>query len=324
SGRGRSPRVGDRLTDRRHRLAPALVAAAVGVILAGGVVVLRRDGDAPPPAPPPAGVEVLAAGDVASCETETDEKTARLLDGQPGTVLVLGDTVYDDGTAAEFRRCYAPTWGRHRHRSRPVPGNHDYGDDEGGDDRGSGYFGYFGKAAGTEGEGWYSYDLGSWHLVALNSNCRRIGGCQAGSAQERWLRADLAANTARCTLAYWHHPFVSSGRKHGGTPAMASLWRALFEHGADVVLSGHEHNYERFAPLDVEGRPASSAGMRQFVVGTGGGEKLYRFGAPKPGSEFRDDDTYGVLRLRLLDGAYEWRFLPAGDGSSDHGRGSCR
>lgn len=301
-----------------------VVAAGLGLSLAG-VVVLRRDGPGRPPVPPPGGVQVLAAGDVASCDTKTDEKTARLLDQQSGTVLVLGDAAYDDGTAEEFRQCYAPTWGRHRHRSRPVPGNHDYGDDDAGDDRASGYFDYFGEAAGTKGEGWYSYDLGSWHLVALNSNCRKIGGCQAGSPQERWLRGDLAANAARCTLAYWHHPFVSSGRKHGGAPAMAPLWRALYEDGADVVLAGHEHHYERFAPLDAGGFPVPSGGIRQFVVGTGGGEELYKFDDPAPGSEVRDNDTYGVLRLTLLEGSYEWRFLPAGaKGASDQGRDSCR
>jgi hypothetical protein len=316
--------VGDRLTFPSRRRALVVVAVGLCVVLAG-VVLLRRGGTGRPPPPPEGGVEVLAAGDVASCDTETDEQTARLLDQQPGTVLVLGDTAYDDGTAEEFRQCYAPTWGRHRHRSRPVPGNHDYGDDDAGDDRASGYFDYFGAAAGTEGEGWYSFDLGSWHLIALNSNCKKIGGCQAGSAQETWLRADLAANSARCTLAYWHHPFATSGKKHGGAEAMAPLWRALFEHGADVILSGHEHQYERFAPLDAYGRPAPAGGMRQFVVGTGGGEEFYKFDDPQPGSEFRDNDTYGVLRLSLLEGTYEWAFLPAGGkGASDHGRDSCR
>jgi Calcineurin-like phosphoesterase len=200
---------------------------------------------------------VLAAGDIASCTTSGDEQTAALLDTLPGTVLTLRDTVYDDGSASQFARCYAPSWGRFRDRTYPAPGNHDYQTAGA-----SGYYGFFGPRAGQPGNGWYSFNLGRWHLIALNSNCNAVGGCQPGSEQERWLWADLAAHPARCTLAFWHHPRFSSGTTHGSDPAVGGLWVALYQAGADVVLVGHEHNYERFAPLDPQGRvdPARACG----------------------------------------------------------------
>lgn len=261
---------------------------------------------------------VLAAGDVGSCEGDGDEQTAAILDRLPGTILLLGDTVYDEASRRQYERCYEPSWGRHRGRTRPVPGNHEY------EVRGArGYHDYFGPVAGERGRGWYSFDLGGWHLIALNSNCGEVGGCGPGSEQERWLRDDLAAHPARCTLAYWHHPRFSSGSKHGSSQAVDGLWDALVEGGADVVLSGHEHSYERFAPLDGDGRVDRAAGVRQFVAGTGG-RSHYRFGDPIPGSEARTSGTFGVLRLTLAPEGYTWRFETVGGQPGDAGSGECR
>lgn len=233
-------------------------------------------------------------------------------------MLTLGDNVYDRGTADEFARCYDPSWGRHRERTRPAPGNHDYGNG-----RAVAYYDYFGKAAGEPNKGWYSFDVGGWHLVALNSNCAIVGGCGAGSEQERWLRADLAAHPGRCTLAYWHHARFSSGL-HGNNDVTAGLWRALEDAGADVVLTAHDHDYERFSPLSPDGRPVQAGGIRQFVVGTGG-RSLYPFRAPVAGSEVRSAATFGVLMLSLRETGYDWRFLPvAGSKFTDGGSGSCR
>ena len=271
----------------------------------------------PPPPAAPGHPVLLAAGDIASCSSSDDEATAALLDGLAGTVVTLGDNAYDRGTPSEFSRCYGPSWGRHRSRTRPAPGNHDYGTPGA-----AGYFGYFGASAGEQGKGYYSYDLGPWHVVALNSNCWAVGGCGPGSPQERWLRADLAAHPARCTLAYWHHPRFSSGR-HGSSTATAGLWQALHDAGADVVLAGHDHSYERFAPLDPSGKVDPAGGLRQFVVGTGGASH-YGFGAVVAGSEARNSDAFGVLALSLGPAGYEWRFVAVPPGSySDAGSDSC-
>ena len=260
---------------------------------------------------------LAAAGDIADCGPGA-EITAGLLDALPGTVAVLGDAAYDDGTPGEFARCYAPTWGRHKSRTRPSVGNHEYGTAGA-----AGYFDYFGAAAGERGKGWYSYDLGAWHLVALNSNCAEAGGCHAGSEQERWLRADLAADDARCTLAYMHHPHFSSGNAHGGSPAVRPLWQALEADGAELVLAGHDHDYERFAPQTTAGVLDHQRGVRQFVVGTGG-RGLRSFGGAQPNSEVRDNTAFGVLHLRLRDGGYDWRFVAQpGKSFTDSGTASC-
>jgi acid phosphatase type 7 len=299
-------------------LAAALAAACTGTPQAGDT---SASATAPATASPSAGqrsTTLLAAGDIASCASDGDEQTAALLDSRPGTVLTLGDTVYDDGSADEFERCYLPSWGRFRHRTYPAPGNHDYQTFEA-----MGYYGFFGPRAGQPGKGWYSFDRGRWHLIALNSNCDEVGGCPPGSEQERWLRGDLAAHPARCTLAFWHHPRFSSGTTHGSDPAVGGLWLALYEAGADVVLVGHEHNYERFAPLDPLGGVDPARGVREFVVGTGG-KSHYPFGSPLPGSEARNSDSFGVLQLQLRRTGYSWRFLPAQGGSfQDSGSASC-
>ena len=265
----------------------------------------------------PGAMRILAAGDIASCGYPRDEQTAALLDGLDGLVLTLGDNVYPSGTAAQYADCYEPSWGRHKARTRPAAGNHDY-ETPGA----AGYFGYFGAAAGDPDEGWYSFDYGGWHLVALNSNCAEIGGCGRTSPQGLWLEADLDAHPSRCTLAYWHHPRFSSSSGHGSSTLTRALWQILEEHGADVVLVGHDHGYERFAPQDADGA-ADPLGPRQFVVGTGGAS-LYPMGTPEPNSELRNATSYGVISLALAPGSYAWTFHPiAGQTFTDSGSASC-
>lgn len=259
---------------------------------------------------------LVGAGDIASCSSSGDEATAALLDAIPGTVFTTGDNAYPGGTRADFR-CYDASWGRHRARTRPTPGNHDYRTPGA-----SAYFRYFGAAAGPSGRGYYSYDLGTWHVVALDSNCTDTGGCGPGSPQEQWLRADLAAHPARCTVAYWHHPPFTSG-DHDPAVQTRPLLRALSDHGAEVVITGHNHNYERFAPQTADGRRDDVRGVRAFVVGTGG-RSLYGFDRDAPHSEARDDDTYGVLALVLRPDGYDWRFVPTAGGTfTDSGSGRC-
>jgi hypothetical protein len=268
---------------------------------------------------PPSGEVVVAAGDIADCTSDDDAATAGLVEGMQGTVLALGDNAYPRGSAEDYADCYGPTWGRFKGRTRPVPGNHEYYT-EGAE----GYFGYFGEAAGEPGEGYYSYDLGEWHIVALNSNCREVN-CGPASPQTRWLEEDLAANDeGRCTLAYMHHPRFSSGEKHGSTAGgVEQLWEVLYEAGAEAVLSGHEHNYERFAPQDPEGAADPEGGIRQFVVGTGGGKAGYPIVDPIANSEAHTDAD-GVLRLTLRPEGYEWRFVPVeGESFTDSGSASC-
>jgi hypothetical protein len=259
---------------------------------------------------------LVGAGDIAHCSTATDEATAKLLDGLSGTIFTLGDNAYYSGTAAEFANCYGPTWGRHKARTKPSVGNHEYLTSGA-----SGYFGYFGAAAGGPSKGYYSYDRGSWHVIVLNSNCSNVG-CAAGSPQEQWLRADLAAHPNSCTLAYWHAPLFSSG-EHGNSTSVRPFWNALYQANADVVLSGHDHDYERFAPQRPDGTFDSARGIREFVVGTGG-TSLRPFGTIKPNSQSRNSTAHGVLKLTLHAGSYEWKFVPvAGKTFADSGTQSC-
>lgn len=255
----------------------------------------------------------VGAGDISNCSHNNDEATAKLLDGISGTVFTLGDNVYPDGTASQFADCYGPTWGRHKNRTRPSPGNHDYHTSGA-----SGYYNYFGSVAGDPGKGYYSYNLGAWHIISLNSEVDYA----AGSAQEKWLRADLAANNAACTLAYWHHPRFSSGN-HGNSNRGQAFWNALYEYGADVVLNGHDHTYERFAPQSPSARSEPNRGIREFVVGTGGAG-LYPFPSIQPNSEVRNNATFGVLKLTLHATSYDWQFVPvAGQTFTDSGTGNC-
>ncbi len=258
--------------------------------------------------------ELVGAGDIADCDSQGDEQTAALLDRIPGTVFTAGDNAYSDGADSDYTRCYEPSWGRHKSRTRPSPGNHDFRTS-----RAAPYYRYFGGSAGVAGRGYYSYDVAQWHVVSLNSN----SDMRAGSPQEQWLRADLAANPARCVLAYWHHPRFSSGTEHGSDRRTQPLWQALYDFNADVVLAGHEHNYERFGPQSPAGAADPARGIREFVVGTGGAEH-YSFGPPLPNSEARNGDTWGVLKLTLLPDGYRWRFIPvAGMTYSDSGSGRC-
>jgi len=248
---------------------------------------------------------LVGAGDIADCATATDTATAALLDQIDGTVFAAGDNAYLAGSATEFANCYEPTWGRHKRRTRPVPGNHDY--------LSAGaapYYAYFGTHAGPPGRGYYSYDLGAWHVVAINSD--EGTPTAAGSVQERWLRADLAANRTQCTLAYWHHPRFSSGA-HQNNARMRDIFQALYEAGADVVVTGHDHDYEEFSRQTADG-VLDANGIRQFVVGTGG-TALRPFGFIQPNSATRNSDTHGVLRLTLHPTSFDWTFVPVEGGT---------
>jgi hypothetical protein len=242
-----------------------------------------------------------------------------LVGGRYAAVLTLGDNQYPDGEIEDFRKSFDPSWGRVKSIIRPTPGNHDY------HIKGAaGYFDYFGAAAGERGKGWYSFNLGRWHLIALNSDCDEVP-CSEGSEQERWLRADLAANKNRCVLAYWHHPRFSSGKQHGSNKKTRALFAALYEAGADVILAGHEHNYERLGPTDPDGNPDPVRGIRQFVVGNGGKNAGdYPFGDPLPTSEKRDTTSLGILELVLRPEGYDWRFIPAVGSFTDQGSDRCR
>ncbi len=261
-------------------------------------------------------VVLVGAGDIASCTSSGDEATALLLDRIPGIVFTLGDNAYESGTTAEYSACYDPSWGRHKARTRPSPGNHEYFTPGA-----AGYYAYFGAAAGDPERGYYSYDAGAWHVVVLNSHCAAIGGCDRGSPQEQWLRADLRAHSAHCTLAYWHRPRFSSGL--GDRPTLEPFWDALYEAGADVVVNGHAHSYERYAPQTPRGEQDPERGIREFVVGTGGAG-LDPITETAANSEVHNDDTYGVLKLTLRLTAYDWEFIPVpGQTFADTGSAPC-
>ena len=268
----------------------------------------KRDSSEVAVAPP----VLVGAGDIADCLRTADSATAALLDTIPGIVFTAGDNAYPSGTLAEYTLCYDPTWGRHKNRTRPSPGNHEY------NSLGLGYYAYFGHLAGDSGVGYYSYDFAGWHIISLNSNVPT----SAGSAQEQWLRADLALHPALCTLAYWHHPRFSSGTTHGSSTSVRPLWQALFDAHADVVVSGHEHNYERFASQQPDGTADPTNGVREFVVGTGGAS-LYAFGAPIANSEVRNNTTNGVIKLALNPTGYAWEFISTTGAVTDSGSGAC-
>ncbi|MCG5468082.1 DNRLRE domain-containing protein [Micromonospora sp. LAH09] len=264
--------------------------------------------------PPPSGDPVfVGAGDIADSGSG-DSATAALLDTIPGTVFTTGDNVYDSGTASQFSSYYEPTWGRHKSRTRPSPGNHDYNTSGA-----TGYYNYFGTSAGPSGRGYYSFDLGNWHVVSLNSNI----SMSAGSTQEQWLRADLAASSKPCTLAYWHHPLFTSSSNHAPSTSTRPLYQALYDYNADVVVWGHNHVYERFAPMNPSGGADASRGMRSFVAGMGGASH-YGFGTIQPNSEARNSSAWGVLKFTLHSGSYDWQFVPvAGQTYNDSGTAAC-
>jgi hypothetical protein len=277
--------------------------------------VVNEGGTSTPPAP-----TIVSAGDIAGCggTTSGEFQTAALIEGQPNaTVLSLGDHAYPNGTPAEFANCYGPSWGRFKDRTRPIPGGHEYNTPGA-----AGYYGYFGAAAGDPSKGWYSYDLGEWHIVALNAVCDKVG-CEAGSEQEQWLRQDLADHPTACTMALLHEPRFSSGAVHGGTTDMEPFWEALYEHGAEVVLSGDDHLYERFLPQTPYGDLDTATGITQFVVGSGG-FYLYDFAPTEPNSSYRLNTTYGVIKMTLESDGYSWKYLRTdGAPTTDSGSAGC-
>jgi hypothetical protein len=266
---------------------------------------------------------LVGAGDIASCKNpEGAQATAKLIEQIPGTIFAAGDLAYEKGSPQEFKNCYGPTWGRFKDRTRPALGNHEYVDPTA-----AGYFQYWGAQAGPAGKGYYSYELGGWHIIVLNTNCfaRGLGGCATGSAQETWLKADLAEHPTACILAYGHHALFSSGvfKKHAVHPELKQLWEDLYDARADLVLAGHEHSYERFAPQDPDGKLDPEHGVREIVVGTGG-RSHDLLGFATPNSEAREWDTFGVLKLTLALGKYTWEFVPvAGKSFRDSGSGAC-
>jgi hypothetical protein len=265
--------------------------------------------------PDPNPVVVLAAGDIADCPTPTGAvQTLALLRNTPGVpVLTLGDNVYDVGSLTEFNDCFAPTWGTEMPRLRPSPGNHDYGIANA-----TGYYSYFGANAGLNRTGYYSFDVGNWHFISLNSNIAST----AGSPQELWLRNDLANTTRQCILAYWHHPRFSSSATHGSNTKMQPIWSTLMQYGATLVLSGHVHNYERFAKQNATGVADPTNGIRGFNIGTGG-VGLYSMGSAIANSEFRNDSTYGIFKLTLGASNYSWQFIDTNSNVIDSGSANC-
>jgi hypothetical protein len=254
----------------------------------------------------------VGAGDIAQCGIGNAEATAGLLDRVLGTVFTLGDNVQGTGSDAEYVNCFEPTWGRHRWRMLPTVGNHDW---FGG--HGRPYFSYFGESAGPAGLGYYSQTVGAWHVISLNSEIP----AGPGSPQYEWLKADLAASPQACTLAMWHQPLFTSGPSENAAH-MRNAWRLLDQYGAELVLSGHNHMYERFAPQDADGRP-DPLGPRQFVVGTGG-YPLNGRARVQANSQVLDSDTWGVLRLTLKSTSYTWEFVPVpGKSFRDVGSGAC-
>ena len=289
-----------------------------------------------PPGPP----VLVGAGDIARCYPSDNptqitppsltaaEATAKLLDQIPGTVMAIGDNAYELGSLSDYLLCYHPTWGRHKTRTRPAAGNHEYLTPGA-----AGYFAYFFPQGAAPG-GYYSYNLGSWHVVVLNSTPQWAEcpppktspaegrTCVGDVLQKLWLRADLQSHARRCTVVYFHHPRFSSGR-HGSQYEMQQFWDIMYANDVDVVVSAHDHLYERFAPQDPEGNADAERGIRQFTVGTGGAE-LYEFRTVLPTSEVRDNSTHGVLALTLGDGGYSWEFVPVAGGSfTDSGSGLC-
>ena len=254
-------------------------------------------------------VVLVGAGDISSCDNDNDEGTAKLLDNIPGTVFVLGDNVYVDAAYSDFTNCYHPTWGRHKDRTKPVPGNHEYFTADA-----AGYFQYFENVPS-----YYAYDLGDWRVYALNSE---IDVTSTGE-QIQWLKNDLAVNPRLCVLAYWHTPLWSTRYEDGSDDSYEALWRTLHEAGAELVINGHVHNYERFSEMDANGE-ASSPGLREIVVGTGGVNHDRYVGTSLSTSEVRNSSIYGVLKLILTPTSYSWQFVPvAGQTFKDSGNTNC-
>ena len=258
---------------------------------------------------------LIAVGDIADCNRTGDDQTGALVDGLVGVVAVLGDNVYSDGTLTEYNNCYEPTWGRHKTRTRPTSGNHDYNTPGA-----AGYYAYFGSAAGDPSKGYYSYGLGTWHIIVINSQIDMY----VGSPQEVWLRNELQTHPNQCVLAYWHYPRWTTISGRTTLDAVKPLWDAMYEFGADVVLNGHDHAYQRFAPQTPAGVADPNFGLPEFAVGTGGGEGLYQFGPTGFNLVTRNNQTFGVIKFTLRNGSYDWQFVPVPGGTyTDAGTASC-
>jgi hypothetical protein len=251
---------------------------------------------------------VAGAGDIARCSMPQAVYTAALLGNIDGDVITFGDNTQLNGTAQEFADCYNPTWGVYKYKTHPSPGNHDYNTANA-----QPYYDYFGVPE------YYSYDTGFWHLISLNSEI----DISSNSVQVQWLRADLEAHRNICILAYWHRPRFSSSTVHPNDPSLDALWDVLYEYNVDVVLNGHNHLYERFAPQNPQA-VADPQGIREFTVGTGGGGTLYAYGNPIANSEVINNQTYGVIKLTLHQYSYDWEFIPiAGQTFTDSGSSVC-
>src|SRR5205085_3402550 len=308
--------------------------AAAGRTLIALLVVITCRGDQGPEAPiervadarpsfstVPGAVTLVGAGNIARCDRTNDDATANLLDAIPGTVFALGDNSYPGGTANTFTNCYNPTWGRHKARTYPAPGNHEYDSSS----TAAGYFGYFGAAAGDPTKGYYSYDLGAWHIVVLNGNSSFVATA-AGSPQETWLKADLAATTKQCVLALWHNPrfYSTTSTSSSPTSSVKPFWDDLYAAHADLIINAHMRDYERFAPQTPAGAADPVNGIREIIVGTGGEGLDNANTLIIPNSEARISGVYGVLQLTLYDGSYAWQFVPvAGQTATDSGSASC-
>ena len=274
--------------------------------------------DQPSPTRERESVSFVGAGDIAQGSNQQDKATSQLIRGRPDAVVfTAGDNAYAAGTLSEFNSYYEPNWGTFKSRTHPTPGNHEYDHSSG---TAAGYYDYFDAAAGERGKGYYAYDVGSWRVLALNTNCDE-GRDYLCTDQVAWIRQDLSANSARCEIAYGHHPLFSSGT-HGSQAMVRPLWDALYEQGTDLYIGAHDHLYERFAPQSPNGKRDDTRGIREFVVGTGGAS-LYSWGTIRPNSEFRDNTRHGVIELVLRDGSYEWRFVDTSGVVVDSGTGSC-
>ena len=266
-------------------------------------------------------VTLTGAGDIGECGDDTDDSTAALLGRIGGAFFTAGDNAYPDGYYQDYVNCWGPSWGQYQAQMHPAAGNHEYHDVT--SSTAEDYYRYFyrehGTIVGDSAKYYYSYDLGAWHIVVLNT----VIDMSAGSPQELWLRADLAASTKTCTIAYMHYPRFSSGANHGSDSDVQPLWQALYDYGAEIAIAGHDHEYERFAPQTPSGQLDTQRGIRAFVVGTGGGG-LYSFSTPLPNSEVRNSSTFGVLKLTLGNGTYSWQFVPIGGQTfTDSGSGTC-
>jgi len=271
----------------------------------------------PTPVPTATPAILVGAGDIAICGQDGDDQTADLLDDIPGVVFTAGDNSNEKGTMEQYQECFGPSWGRHLGRIRPSAGNHDYQTVDAED-----YFSYFGDAAGKSGEGYYSYEMGDWHIIVLNSNCLSIDGCGPSSPQIAWLKEDLEIHPNLCTLAYWHHPRWSSNF-YGDSEWLDTFWQVLYEHRVELIINGHDHYYERLTPQNPDGDIDLEEGIRQIILGTGGVEHAEYYELTK-NSEVRNNEDFGVLKLDLFPGHYEWEFIPvAEDGFTDSGSDIC-